>query len=238
MPKSIHPTRPLTAGFGLRVVSTLSDSTTYFVSLDLAVKALANDVDTILFYRGARGCVRGPTPELEYSQSGTCLTKTVKTIRGVHVQSPAWPDRFDDEMKTGTQSSYEVADPFGKLLCLKPLLALGLRLQDERGTYRACRPGFVQIYCGYGPVPGIRKYRNGYRFMRRMSTKAERRMNALVLTEDGEVAARTVRTGYNLPSSWDDLQREIQRCWKSQHHGSKSWNRPRTLSKTEKLYLD
>jgi hypothetical protein len=59
--------------------------------------------------------------------------------------------------------------------------------------------------------PGTRRaaYRNWLRYPR---TQSERRLNGLVLTEDGETFARNKRA--NLPSSWDDFTRSSQRSWK------------------------
>lgn len=74
-----------------------------------------------------------------------------------------------------------------------------------------------------GPVPGIAKRRGGHGIFRQPHTQAERRLNALVLAEDGEVPARPVRN--HLPSVWDDDFRHRTRNWKAQHKGRKAWDR-------------
>lgn len=81
------------------------------------------------------------------------------------------------------------------------------------------------VYRG-GPVPGVHR-RGRYCGFRRIRTTAERRLNALVLVEEGEVAARACRQGYSLPDSWDDYSRNRERCWKRQHKGRKAWDRPK-----------
>ena len=74
-----------------------------------------------------------------------------------------------------------------------------------------------------GPVPGIAKRRGGYGVFRQPHTHAERRLNALVLAEDGEVPARPERN--SLPSVWDDDFRPRISNWKAQHKGRKAWDR-------------
>ena len=74
-----------------------------------------------------------------------------------------------------------------------------------------------------GPVPGIAKRRGGHGIFRQPHTQAERRLNACVLADDGEVPARPVRN--SLPSVWDDCWRHRTRNWKAQHKGRKAWDR-------------
>lgn len=54
----------------------------------------------------------------------------------------------------------------------------------------------------------------GYWF-RRPKTLNEKRLNSLVLAEDGEPAARASRGPMYLPSTWDDIGRLVERSWKS-----------------------
>lgn len=75
------------------------------------------------------------------------------------------------------------------------------------------------------PVPGIRKWRGGSYFQS-VQSQNERRTNCAVFEEEGEVPARASRRWTNLPDSWDDKQRHRERCWKAQHKGCKSWDRP------------
>lgn len=75
-----------------------------------------------------------------------------------------------------------------------------------------------------GPVPFVSRSR-GYRFYRPLHTTAERRLNAAVADEYGDGLVRPARL--NLPSTWDDRVRHIERGWKAQHKGRKSWDRVR-----------
>lgn len=75
------------------------------------------------------------------------------------------------------------------------------------------------------PVPYTGKRpRYSRSYLRQMRTMAERRLNALVLVEEGEVPARACRTSHNLPSSWDDIPREHDHGWKARHKGRKAWD--------------
>jgi len=77
-----------------------------------------------------------------------------------------------------------------------------------------------------GPVPGVSKRRGGSS-RRRWRTQQERRDNAFVLLDEGEVAARPCRRGGYLPHSWDwSPYAKGLRGWKGQHKGRKSWDRP------------
>lgn len=82
--------------------------------------------------------------------------------------------------------------------------------------------------CGHvwrgGPVFGIRKRRGG-RSHTNIATMAERRLNALWLTEEGEVECRPDRRDSVLFCSRDGRQRSTERCWKSQLKGCKAWDR-------------
>lgn len=109
----------------------------------------------------------------------------------------------------------------GKLLDMAELVAWGQRLRWS--GYRTGRYGNYVFRSG--PVTGTRKWRGGSS-TRNCQTQGERRGTALVLREDGEVPARAVRCDSYLPSSWDGRRRIVQRCWKSQHKGCKSWDRP------------
>ena len=74
-----------------------------------------------------------------------------------------------------------------------------------------------------GSVVGIRKWRGGFGYYRRVRTMAERRQNMAVLLEEGSTLVRPSRA--HLPSNWDDIGRTVQRGWKSQHRGQKSWDK-------------
>ena len=123
--------------------------------------------------------------------------------------------------------TYEAFGVKGKSLIISDVLALGGRLADAARA--ACR--FKAVYGGYkgrgsGPVSGVHQSTSYFVcWYRSISTSAERRMNSLVLREEGEPAPRAARTGHNLPSSWDDISREHLRGWKSQFRGRKAWDR-------------
>jgi hypothetical protein len=111
--------------------------------------------------------------------------------------------------------------PRGKVLALDELVAWGRRLSREQCLFwRAKKFEFRR-----GSVPGVRTWRGGSS-TRPHRVQAERRDNALVLWEDGEVPARAVRRGGYLPDDWDNRRRIIQKSWKSQRRGRKSWDRP------------
>jgi hypothetical protein len=111
-------------------------------------------------------------------------------------------------------------NPSDKVLSVEELVAWGRRLRQTEYLSRRHAHVFRE-----GPVQGIRKWRGGYG-VRNHRVQAERRDNHLVVFEDGEVSARATRCGGYLPNSWDGRRRIVQRCWKSQHKGRKSWDRP------------
>ncbi len=133
----------------------------------------------------------------------------------------AWPWSAPDP-KAAFARLVRAETPNGFELDLEVLSARGLALWREGRDNRR--------YAGYvrraGPVPGVSRPRGGHYF-RRMRTSSERRLNEMVLVCEGEVAARPCRTGYGLPNPWDDVLREKQRSWKSQHKGRKAWDRRR-----------
>lgn len=120
----------------------------------------------------------------------------------------------------GAAVRQNAVNPRGKPLAIDELVAWGLRL---RGA------GYSGRYGSYvfrvGSVSGVRKWRGGSH-TKSHCLQNERRSTALVLREDGEVPARAARLDQNLPSSWDGRRRIVQYCWKSQHRGGKSWDRP------------
>jgi hypothetical protein len=118
--------------------------------------------------------------------------------------------------------------PKGKVLALDELVAWGRRLSWEqylRWTQK-------KFEFRRGSVPGVRTWRGG-RSTRPHRVHAERRDNAFVLWEDGEIPARAVRRGGYLPNCWDGRWRSTHRSWKSQHKGGKSWDRPAPHGKAE-----
>ena len=123
--------------------------------------------------------------------------------------------------------TYEAFGIKGKPLVMSILLALGRRLDM---AVRAARR-FKATYGGYegrgsGPVPGVHRSSSYFAcWYRSVGTTGERRMNSLVLREEGEPAPRAARTGGNLPSSYDDVARAHERGWKSQFRGRKGWDR-------------
>ena len=59
---------------------------------------------------------------------------------------------------------------------------------------------------GEGPVPGTRCYRGGRHYYRYPQMQNERKLAALILTEEGEVGPRPARAVNNLPHSWNDFE--------------------------------
>jgi hypothetical protein len=80
---------------------------------------------------------------------------------------------------------------------------------------------------GRGPVPRLRKRRGGSVHFRHPATMPEIRLNAMVLTREGEASARRARCAPNLPDSWDESIRPAQKNWKRQRRGRKAWERRR-----------
>lgn len=111
----------------------------------------------------------------------------------------------------------------GKLLAVDELATWGSKLR-----FSSWRPAFPQQNPVWrqDPVRGTGKRRGGSA-RRRWRTQQERRDNAFVLKDEGEVAARPTRCGGYLPNSWDwSPYAKGLRGWKGQHKGRKSWDRP------------
>lgn len=140
-------------------------------------------------------------------------------------------DLIGRDESTGVVTRYQAVGSHGQPLDVLSLLLWGRDLRDRRLRLRrqtpAGRTGGHQAFRGHGPVPGVRKSRGGRSYYRRVGTAPERRLNALVLKDEGEVAVRAARRGTNLPSSWDDILACREVNWKSQHKGRKSWDRQR-----------
>jgi hypothetical protein len=119
--------------------------------------------------------------------------------------------------------------PRGRPLAIAELVAWGGSIAWARHVRQSRRTGYIWRE---GSVPGIRKWRGGP-CDRNYRVQSERRLNELVVTEDGEVPARNTRRGFNLPDSWDGRPRTRQRCWKKQFKGRKSWDRPALRGKVE-----
>ena len=115
----------------------------------------------------------------------------------------------------------KAVNPRGKVLVIAELAAWARRLRIA--SYRRRAEEFI---FRRGSVPGVCN-RNRGPSQRNRRVQNERRSTALVVWEDGEVAARAVRHDSHLPNSWDDYRdRGHQRNWKAQHTGRKSWDRP------------
>lgn len=71
-----------------------------------------------------------------------------------------------------------------------------------------------------GPVPGIRCFRGGGGYWRSPRTTAERRVADAIEHDpdmrDLGIRIRGRRKNHALPSAWDDLWRDDQKCWKRQ----------------------
>lgn len=164
-------------------------------------------------------------PVHQLSDDGTCLR--VVTMQQIQVAHSHWGATVQTREDWTT---FEVHGPSGRLLKVLGVMALGEA--SELAEYRSRYWCAHREYCGWGPVPGVRKYRGGGgRYLRRFSTMNERRAGDLVLEEEGEVGPRASRRGRNLPNPWDDYCRIKERNWKSQGKGRKSWDRERKESK-------
>ena len=128
----------------------------------------------------------------------------------------------------------QAVSPNGKPMSLRELYAAGESCARERRASRR-----YQFWDGLGPVPGTRKHRGGYRYFRRPQTiglragaagaadaRCEEGLEALSEAMLRKIDARPSRNARNLPNSWDDIGRCIQRSWK-EHGGKrgKQWDR-------------
>lgn len=117
--------------------------------------------------------------------------------------------------------SMKVVSSNGKLLNFRELIS---RKESEKAKHSTWWSRYA-FWNGDGPVPGTSKSRGGYGRFRKIHTHAERKLNELVIHDDGEIQARKSRVGTSLPNSRDDIWREEERSWKSQCKGRKSWDR-------------
>lgn len=99
------------------------------------------------------------------------------------------------------------------------MLCCGRRLADAWNSYEFVNSDRFRK----DSVIGIRKWRGGSGYFRRIRTMAERRQNMAVVLEEGRTMVRGRRA--HLPNNWDDIGRTMQRGWKSQHRGQKSWDK-------------
>lgn len=120
--------------------------------------------------------------------------------------------------------------PRGETFNINELIAWGLRLKrfehlqttsPNQKRYPAPAYGRRQ-----GPVAGVHKGRGYVDWFRAPKTMNERRFNAVVICGERDVVmVRSSRRSTNLPSERDDMLRCMQRCWKAQTKGRKSWDR-------------
>lgn len=107
----------------------------------------------------------------------------------------------------------------GRWMSTLEMLYCGRRLNDLWNSYEFVNSDRFR----QGTVPGIRKWRGGGGYYRRIATMAERRQNMAVIFDEGRTLVRGRRA--HLPNAWDDIGRTIQRGWKSQHRGKKAWDK-------------
>jgi len=205
------PTR--NAAYGLLSLAHSGEEFARFVTLDALALGLAQRIDTV------QRCY------------GECLPhECVLGFGKIWYWEKVLKERVHSDFGLATKStlmwaSFEAFGPSGASLGLGALLARGTALLDaiqaEKRLHWYCRAA----YCGWGPVPGVRKYRGGSGWYRSVATAAEARQNSLIVREDGEPNARAARCGMNLPTSRDDVSRHVERCWKRQHRGVKAWDR-------------
>jgi hypothetical protein len=113
----------------------------------------------------------------------------------------------------------------GDSLPIDDLVAWGDRLAAQK---YARRDGLFQWR--RGPVPGVRRHVCGHYF-RVFSNHRERKQNAGVIVEEGEVWPRARRRANNLINDRDDIYSHKERNWKSQHKGIKAWDHPKRSAK-------
>lgn len=214
--------------YGLRISVAGSEEWVTFRTIEQMARALVRRSGGGPAYRsGRRYAASHRDPVHQVSDDGTCLrVVTTQTFQVAHSHWGTTVQTRED------WTTFEVHGPSGRLLNVLGVMALGeaRELAEHRSLYWRGR----NDYCGWGPVPGIRKYRGGGgRYHRRFSTMNERRAGDLVIAEEGEIAPRASRRGTNLPNPWDDYCRIKERNWKSQTKGRKSWDRARKQRKGE-----
>lgn len=111
-----------------------------------------------------------------------------------------------------------------KLLDVNLLLQWHLKKEAKAREWRWARR-HLRNWNGEGPVPGTSSRPRYGSYIRRPHTQAERRQ-ACWLEEEGEPRIRAARRANYLPTRWDDQPRCMERGWKSQHKGRKSWDKP------------
>lgn len=206
---ALSPTRDL--AFGFRITHGDREEWFRFQTLDRLSTALARRVHP----PGHHSQVSSVT----FTTMGDSLSLLTRQTK-----SSAHPRWGSVSIVTHTASLLEVFGPTGRVLNAHGILLKGEALTAKKT--RLFRWGQMRDYRGYGPVPGIRKWRGGNGYCRRMRTTSEQRLNALTLLEEGEISARAARSGRNLANSWDDHCRHRQEGWKAQHKGCKSWAHP------------
>lgn len=124
----------------------------------------------------------------------------------------------EDEVRAWTADGSGIKKN-GRWMSTLEMLYCGRRLSELWNSYEFVNSDRFR----QGTVPGIRKWRGGGSYYRRIRTMAERRQNLGVVMEEGRTMVRGRRV--NLPNSWDDIGRTRQRSWKSQFRGKKAWDR-------------
>lgn len=156
-----------------------------------------------------------PVSEQRFSTLEELAKAAAEAAPGVDSNRRSW---FPLERQAVRQKA---VNPRGKTLAVDELVAWARRIWRRRYN--------TSVYGKYefrrGNVPGLRSYRGGSS-SRPHRVQAQRRDNALVLWEEGEIPVRAVRGSNYLPNSWDSRRRIIQRSWKSHHKGCKNWDRP------------
>lgn len=212
---SSRPTQQI--AFTLRIVSDGREENIRFPSIDRLARSLVlrlADQDVLFRHRVQHEIVT------EVQGGGTLLRAFRLTT------SKTYPNHWGpvDVVRISDCRTYEAFSRTGAALQIASILAIGTSLERHTPTPKRHRR-FRHAYIGYGPVPGTRKCRGGHGFTRHIGTMPEHRMNALVVSDDLEAYPRPARRGKNLPTSWDDQMRHVDRCWKSQRKGRKSWDR-------------
>lgn len=116
--------------------------------------------------------------------------------------------------------SYQAFGPRGKEIAIHELVRYGARVAFARTAYFRSRIFTWRS----GSVPGIGRIGGGSYF-RTPKNHAERKQLAAVSHDEVIVRPRGKRSANTLVDSHDDFQRTVQRSWKVQHKGRKSWDR-------------
>ena len=190
------------------------ERTIAFCTLADAIRCLHHTLLKATGGSGLNGYVGPRAPRVEVDHRAACIVWVRET-----------PDQRDHNQFGATWAvrrewaTYTLVSQRGRIFNVSFVMQLLGAHAAEQGM--SFRTGVQHGVRGTGPVRGIHKLRGGFGFLRNVRTFAERQQNAMTI--DGEPQVRYARHPSNLPTSWSDGLRGVQRSWKKQRKGAKQW---------------